>query len=247
MGGGKQGIKIHNPRDLVNGTIIDYDEVMIGSQAAYNEIYKELVDMGVPPAKINADYFRIQVQARIVFLEDFAKLCADKGIVGDVAEAGVYRGEFAKEINRIFPDSECRLFDTFEGFVQEDIDKESKNLVATAGHLDTTSVDLVMSKMPHKEKVHVYKGHFPDTAISEGISSRFCFVNLDMDLYQPTKDGIRFFYPLMNGGGVILIHDYFSDDFLDVVRAIKDYEEEENICLAKTPIGDGMSIAIIKH
>jgi O-methyltransferase len=38
------------------------------------------------------------------------------GVPGAAAELGVYRGEFAAEINRLFPDRKLYLFDTFGGF-----------------------------------------------------------------------------------------------------------------------------------
>ena len=43
-----------------------------------------------------------------------------------MAELGVYRGEFAKEINKVFPDRTLYLFDTFEGFAEQDCDTEVK-------------------------------------------------------------------------------------------------------------------------
>jgi len=35
---------------------------------------------------------------------------------GSVAEVGVFRGDFAKRLNLLFPDKKLYLFDTFEGF-----------------------------------------------------------------------------------------------------------------------------------
>ena len=37
---------------------------------------------------------------------------------------------------------------------------------------------------------------------------KFAFVHLDADLYQPTLAALRYFYPRMVAGGVIIIHDY---------------------------------------
>lgn len=36
----------------------------------------------------------------------------------------------------------------------------------------------------------------------------FCFVNIDVDLYQPTKDALEFFIQKLSKGGYIFIHDY---------------------------------------
>src|SRR6188508_837716 len=46
------------------------------------------------------------------------ELCCNEiksnGVKGNVAELGVYKGEFAKRINQLFPDKKLYLFDTFE-------------------------------------------------------------------------------------------------------------------------------------
>jgi hypothetical protein len=44
---------------------------------------------------------------------------------------------------------------------------------------------------------------FPEVA-----DRRFAFVHIDVDLEQPTRDSIEFFYPRMNKGGIILCDDY---------------------------------------
>ena len=36
----------------------------------------------------------------------------------------------------------------------------------------------------------------------------FSFVHLDADLFEPTKNGLEFFYPRVSSEGIILIHDY---------------------------------------
>ena len=33
-------------------------------------------------------------------------------------------------------------------------------------------------------------------------------MHLDVDLYQPTRDALEFFYSRVNAGGMFLIHDY---------------------------------------
>ncbi len=106
------------------------------------------------------------------------------------------------------------------------------------------SEQLVYEKMPCKHMVEIRKGYFPDSA--QGIDEQFCFVNLDMDLYKPIYEGIKFFYPKLVSGGTLLIHDYFSDAYPNVRQAVEDYEKNYFVKLITTPIGDDMSIAIIK-
>lgn len=91
----------------------------------------------------------------------------------------------------------------------------------------------------------IRKGYFPET--TKGLESeKFFFVNLDFDLYKPTLDGLRFFYPRLHERGLILIHDFFTQTFYGVSQAVEDFEKEIGYELKKLPIGDRCSIAIIK-
>ena len=64
-------------------------------------------------------------------------------------------------------------------------------------------------------------------------------------MYTPTIEGLRFFYPRMMPGGIILVHDYFTKFYHGVKQAIDDFEKEMSIILTRVPIGDGISIAIV--
>jgi len=59
------------------------------------------------------------------------------------------------------------------------------------------------------EHINFYKGLFPSTA-NPIKNKNFSFVHLDLDLYEGTLDSIKFFYPRMSKGGIILTHDYKS-------------------------------------
>ena len=51
----------------------------------------------------------------------------------------------------------------------------------------------------------------------------FALVSLDPDLYEPTLEGLRYFYPRLAPGGRILIHDYTSTQFEGVKMAVDEY------------------------
>lgn len=142
------------------------------------------------------------------------------------------------------------MFDTFEGFDEKDLEVEhsfenkifNESASNSTEAFSTTSEGIVMSKVQNLERVVVKKGIFPDTA--EGIDEKFLFVSLDMDLYKPMLSGLEFFYPKMVKGGVIVCHDYYSDKYSGVKRAVSEFEENND--LAVIPVGDGYSYAIIK-
>lgn len=224
----------------------NYDKIVIASITAAYSIRQQLIGYGVDPVDIDTSYMDLQIKARERFLADFANIVYKNKMQGDVAEAGVFQGEFAKIINKSFPDRKLYLFDTFEGFDGRDIVYEEKYRFSDekSGHLNMTSEDMVIRKMMYPQNCVVKKGYFPETA--KGIDGKFCFVNLDMDLYKPTLEGLNFFWDKMETGGIILVHDYFSDAYKGVESAVEEFA-------AKTrdarlfPIGDSISIGLLKQ
>lgn len=224
----------------------DFDEIIIASLPAMDIIKRQLLELGVPAGKVNTEYVSVNVRARINFIRDYADLYKEKADGYAVAEGGVFQGEFAKEINACFPECKLYLFDTFEGFDSRDTVKEHEEglSIFDGGHLADTSVDMVLGKLPYREKAVVRAGYFPMT--TEGLEDeKFFFVNLDFDLYNPTLEGLRFFYPRLAENGLILIHDYYNPGYGGIKKAISDYEKESGT-LRKFPIGDHCSIAILK-
>ena len=49
---------------------------------------------------------------------------------------------------------------------------------------------------------------------------------MDVDLYKSTIDGLRYFFPRMISGGIILIHDFHTDG---IKKAIKEFSSENQI------------------
>lgn len=192
-----EGVEIIAPQKLLE---IDFDFIHIGSMVGLKAITDQLVEMGIPRYKMKNELAIVQTRSRVLFLENFAKLVYKRSMPGAVAEAGVYKGDYAKEINRCFPDRQLYLFDTFEGFPKSDVsvEKKASHTNAIADYLKDTSAEFVMSRMPIKENCIIKQGFFPDSA--RDVQDRFVYVSLDMDLYKPTLEGLRFFYPRMFGG-----------------------------------------------
>ncbi len=166
----------------------------------------------------------------------------ENNIIGEVAEVGVYKGEFAKYINAAFPKKKLYLFDTFEGFDEKDIQIEKSNNFSLANQsFSNTSIDEVLAKMIHKENCIVKKGYFPESL--EGLEEKFCFVSLDADLYKPIIDGLEYFYPRLVEGGYIFIHDYNNDLYAGSKQAVKEFCKKNNI--PHVPIADSWGTTVI--
>ncbi len=189
--------------------------------------------------KIDFNYFDY---IRTSTLELLCYEIKNKNIKGNAAELGVYKGKFAKFINGHLSDRKLYLFDTFEGFDVADKSTELNNDFSTADQdFKDTSVENVLSIMPHKELCIVKKGYFPDTA--EGIEDTFCLVSLDADLYEPILSGLKFFYPKLSPGGYILVHDFNNDLYKGARKAVEEFCTENNI--SYTPLPDSAGSCII--
>ena len=164
-------------------------------------------------------------------------------ISGSIAELGVYQGDFAVLMNRVFPDRKLYLFDTFEGFDSKDLDLDHNYSKSKTNDFVDTTVDEVLSKMDYKQNVIVKKGYFPDSI--GDLEDRFCFVSLDADLYKPTYEGLKYFYPRLVEGGAIFIHDYNSSRYRGVEEALKEYSKIQKF--KYVPLSDSCgSIIILK-
>jgi O-methyltransferase len=189
-----------------------------------------------------ADIYNYLDYVIISTLELLAYEIKSNNVLGSTAEVGVYRGDFAKYINLLFPDRRLYLFDTFEGFpeVHSKIDRE-RGFSTGDQDWSGTSVELVIQQMPYPNNVVIKKGIFPETA--KDVNDRFCFVSLDVDLYEPIKEGLRFFYPLLSPGGVIMVHDFNNSGYKGVREAVLEFCRERGI--SYVPIPDVCGTVII--
>ena len=91
---------------------LSYDKIVIGAASGYSEIVEKLHDLGVSDSVIDRSFVGARVEARRMFLERYAEICdfLNNPRVA-VAEAGVFRGEFAKDINRVFRQNDIFLYD----------------------------------------------------------------------------------------------------------------------------------------
>lgn len=218
---------------------LQYDIVAITSMPGLESIRGQLLSMGLDESIIDDSFVIGPLESRRIFLKDFSSFIFPANAC--VAEAGVFEGDFAKHINACFANRTLHLFDTFEGFDERDIQKEGSLSKVKAGDYDNTSEAIVMKKMINPKMVKIHKGFFPESA--RGIDDEFCFVNLDMDLYEPTYQGLEFFAPNMVKNGAILVHDYFSTDFYGPNKAVNEFVDK-NSKFSIYPIGDGISILI---
>jgi hypothetical protein len=262
MGGGILGNRIQKP-DVIKDLEFDYVMITInhlkdGGKEVVLEIYEQLKEMGIVENKIllmhNKEHNNLEVKfPRVDFVEKFARQTTD--LEGAVAECGVCWGDFSQKINEVFPTRKLYLFDSFEGWNKDDLinpkeiwDKEEVE-ISNQNCMKYSSSLIAFLKHKFRKNVIIKKGFVPETFA--GLENeKFCFVNLDMDVYAPTLAALNFFKDKMVEGGLILIHDQFEYPFRGRIIeygakiAVNEFLEE-NKNLKYCPIGDNCSRAIL--
>jgi O-methyltransferase len=164
------------------------------------------------PDKVRLYNFWIQVQ-RLKQMD----------VKGDFAELGVYKGESARLIHLMDLSRVFHLFDTFEGFTNSDLKPETgKAATYSSNDFADTSINKVLKNIGgNTDKIKVHPGHFPDSAVMLP-ENNYALVNMDADLYNPTKAGLEYFYPRISPGGVIMIHDY-NEKWEGLMKAVDEF------------------------
>jgi O-methyltransferase len=186
------------------------------------------------------------------------------GVSGDFAELGVYKGESAKIVHLMDPARKFHLYDTFEGFKEEDLKQETGEAATyTTRNFADSSLETVRRNLGDGDRFIYHQGRFPESVVSGKQSSvssqhssavflptancpigQLALVNLDVDLYKPTKAGLEYFYPRLSPGGVIIIHDY-NYKWPGIKKAVDEFVAGIPESLAMVPDMEG-SVMIIR-
>jgi hypothetical protein len=140
-------------------------------------------------------------------------------------EVGVYKGGtsyFIASASKHFGlQATHHCFDTFEGHAAQDINSsvDPEHLPAMFSDTEYESVKEYLSKFG---TVHVFKGRFQDTC-GELQGKQIHFVHFDVDIYDPTLFGLKFFENRMTPGGVIIVDDYGFITCPGVKKAVDEF------------------------
>lgn len=184
---------------------------------------EQLRDSRLSPQELGSDY------ARLAALELLCRRLEQ--VPGAAAELGVYRGAFARCINRLLPRRTLYLFDSFQGFAPDSGAGEAFQ----AAH-ENTSAAQVLSSLPHPEQAVLKPGFFPESL--NGLEARFCLVSLDVDFETATLEGLRYFWPRLSPGGYVMLHDWGNPGLPGVAKALEQYQQELGTSLPSVPLPD---------
>jgi len=165
-----------------------------------------------------------------------------KGIPGDIAECGVWRGGSMMVaamalVSRNDVNRSLYLYDTFEGMTEpsaydRDLDSISAdahltNSPARTGFwcyagLEEVRTNMLSTGYP-EDRMHLIKGDVEDV-IPQASPNRLAFLRLDTDWYASTKHELTYLYPLLSEGGILIVDDY--GHWQGAKKAVDEYFEE---------------------
>lgn len=165
---------------------------------------------------------------------------------GDIVECGVFKGasflrfatfqeQFGKRERKIIG------FDTFGRFPETDFSEDKihrKEFVEEAGESSISKDQLlsVVEQKGLKTPVELIEGDVTVT-VSEYVKNhpdlKIALLNLDTDIYEPAVTILKYLYPLIVNGGILISDDYKV--FPGETKAIDDYFKDENIEIKSFP------------
>jgi len=159
-----------------------------------------------------------------------------QNVDGDTVECGAFQGGtsfFMLKHGR--SDRAHHVFDSFQGLSSPDaIDGAHWH----KGSL-TSPESTIRANLKEFPNVRYYAGWIPER-FPEVADRKFCFVHVDVDLYQPTKDSLDFFYPRLEPGGVIVCDDYGFDTCPGARKAMDEFAAAHELVLLDLPTGQGV-------
>lgn len=178
-------------------------------------------------------------QDRKWVLREYVKL--NDALPGDLAECGCYAGTSAFFIAQASTHGKLYLFDSFQGLSDPDsIDKNIGEDVMpwAAGDMSTNEATL-RHNLDRYDSVVVLPGWIPER-FKEVADHQFRLVHIDVDLYQPTRDSLFFFYPRLVNGGVIVMDDYGFKTCPGATRAAEELAASQGIKILHLATGQGV-------
>jgi acyl carrier protein phosphodiesterase len=145
---------------------------------------------------------------------------------GDVCELGCWRGLsgniIASRIQQSRSGARFHIFDSFQGLSEhKEVDIPVTGIPdkdAARKHF-ACSEEQVRRNLSDFDFIQYHAGWIPDR-FPEVADRKFSFVHVDVDLYEPIRDSIAFFYPRLVTGGVMLFDDYASYQFPGAMKAV---------------------------
>lgn len=156
-------------------------------------------------------------------------------------EAGTYRGgsaAFLAAAWSVQADADLALdvVDTFAGHAPGDPGASDES-IHDVGHFGDTSAAEVSAYLATYPGVRVHEGTLAE--VSPRLERpQYGLIHLDMDLHQPTIDGLRFFHERIPRGGMVILDDYGARKCPGVRQAADEFLHDHPDYAAWDPLSE---------
>lgn len=172
-------------------------------------------------------------QHRFVMLTPHLERGAATG--GAFAEFGVGTGGFVANValSKLFRD--VWVFDTFCGYPEQTLWPD--DFVDVARFYGEAATDAVRQEL-ESMGIRCVEGLLPDSLHGCGLRN-VGFAHVDLDSYGPTLDVLEYLDFVVLSGGVVCVHDYESQYFKGVTRAVDQFMADDGHRLRRHDGGGG--------
>ena len=209
----------------------------------FAEYFNRLYEKGLEDSKTKEAELR---RPRFYNLTQVFKLSLP--IPGETIEIGCFKGlssyllcHVIREELPEFTGATHHIIDSFEGLGEPaDEDEQHRNVV---GIFSDTSVEHVRNTLSEFPDVSITKGWVPE--VFQQVPKRtYSFIHIDVDLYEPTKFCLNFFYPQLSVGGIIVIDDFGplqgETKYVGCAKALMEFCDEKGIRFAALTTGNAV-------
>ncbi len=168
-------------------------------------------------------------------------------VEGDTAECGVYKAASSFLICAANAENPAisrqhHLFDSFEG-LSDPSAKDGNHW--QKGALAAGEALVAQNLAQFSDQLVFHKGWIP-SQFKNVAAKQFSFVHVDVDLEQPTRDSIEFFYDRLTIGAIFLCDDYACTTCPGATAVIDEYLKAKPEKMIRLPGGGGFFIKGIK-
>jgi O-methyltransferase len=221
--------------------------MMYEADARYHELRaKGLAKTGSPDGKaksIEKQYNTIQFLRLVQFMD------------GCIAECGTFKGlgsfmfcHTLRQADPGFDGSGFHIFDSFEGLSEptaEDHIQDARAGLTGSAYMGAGSfqggLEHVRQALSEFPAIEFHKGWIPESF--KNLPEReYRFVHIDVDLYEPTRDSLEYFYPRLREGGVIVCDDYAHLQWPGARKALDEYCGPKGVPVLCLTTGQGVII-----
>lgn len=150
---------------------------------------------------------------------------------GAVAEVGSFRGgsayflaaSFAARLGREVP---FEVIDTFAGHPQDRLSERDSPVHRDGDKFTDTSYESVVEYLAGFGELTVHQGEF--SAVARDLPERtYRLVHVDVDLYVPALDCLRYFGPRLAANGILVLDDFGAPACPGIRKAAEEYLSTE--------------------